>query len=217
MKRLLPAIFFLVPAFALATEPVDLTRDEFKMYRHFVQASEDPRVQKMKPESRSAAIAKDAKYRLKDMEKAIVRAEAAGDFKAKCEANIKEAIAACDLAGSIGKIEVDISEPHAVAYVQWLNENPDKLAYEASVAAALTNRACPILSTIQVWAQDKANAKSRVFQALISSEAAAKINADKAKDFAVTRYLRLFEKVKSVANGDDLSSESGTPTASGGG
>jgi hypothetical protein len=98
--------------------------------------------------------------------------------------------------------------------VQWLNENPDKLAVEASLAAALTNSACPILSTIQVWAQDKANPKSRVFQALISSSAAAKISADKAKDFAQTRYIRLFEKLKSVANGDDLSSESGTPTAS---
>ena len=80
-----------------------------------------------------------------------------------------------------------------------------------------TGGACPILSTIQVWAQDKATPKVRVFQALISSSAAAKINAEKAKDFAQTRYIRLFEKLKSVANGDDLSAESGTPTASGGG
>ena len=66
---------------------------------------------------------------------------------------------------------------------------------------------------IGTWAQDKANPKSRVFQALISSNGAAKISIDKAKDFAQTRYIRLFEKLKSVANGDDLSAESGTPTA----
>lgn len=201
----------------LASEPVDLTQDEFKMYRHYLNAIEDPRVQKLKPESRHAAIAKDAKYKLKDMEKAISRAEGAGDFKGKCEGNIKEALAKGELAGRIGKVEVDTSEPHAVAYVQWLNEKPENLAVEASLAASLTNSACPILSTIQVWAQDKAAPKARVFQALISSSAAAKINAEKVKDFAQTRYLRLFEKLKSVENGDDLSGESGTPTNTGGG
>lgn len=213
MKRLLPLFLLAAAPRAFANEPVELTQDEFKMYRHYVQAMEDPRVQKLKPEARSAAIAKDAKYKLKDMEKAISRAEAAGDFKMKCEANIKEALGVGDLTGKVSKIEVDTTEPHAVAYVQWLNEQPEKLAVEASLVAALTNTACPILSTIQVWAQDKGNAKARVFQALISSSAAAKINADKAKDFAETRYLRLFEKVKSVTNGDDLSAESGTPTA----
>jgi hypothetical protein len=205
----------LLPAL-LAAEPVELSQDEFKMYRHYKNAIEDPRVQKMKPEARNGAIAKDAKFKLKDMEKAIARAESAGDFKAKCEGNIKEAVDSGKLQGRIGKVEVDVSEPHAVAYVQWLNEAPEKLAYEASLVAAQTNAACPILSTIQVWAQDKAAPKVRVFQALISSSAAAKINAEKAEDFAQTRYIRLFEKLKSVANGDDLSAEQGTPTASGG-
>jgi hypothetical protein len=196
-----------------ASEPIGLSQEDFKMYRHYQQAMEDPRVQKMKPEKQHAAIASDAHYKLKDMEAAIAKAEAAGDFKAKCEANIKEALDATELKGRVGKVDVDISEPHAVAYVQWLNEAPDKLAYEATIAAAHTNQSCSILSTIQVWAQDRANPKSRVFQALISSSAAAKISADKAKDFAQTRYIRLFEKLKSVANGDDLSAESGTPTA----
>ncbi len=205
----------LLPAL-LAAEPVELSQDEFKMYRHYKNAIEDPRVQKMKPEARNGAIAKDAKFKLKDMEKAIARAESAGDFKAKCEGNIKEAVDQGKLKGLIGKVEVDVTEPHAVAYVQWLNEAPEKLAYEASLVAAQTNAACPILSTIQVWAQDKAAPKVRVFQALISSSAAAKINAEKAEDFAQTRYIRLFEKLKSVANGDDLSAEQGTPTASGG-
>jgi len=196
-----------------ASEPVGLTQEEFKMYRHFQQAMEDPRVQKMKSEKQHAAIAADAHYKLKDMEAAIAKAEAAGDFKGKCESNIKDALGATELKGRVGKVEVDITEPHAVGYVQWLNEAPDKLAYEATLAAAHANQACPILSTIQVWAQDKANPKARVFQALISASAASKISVDKAKDFAQTRYIRLFEKLKSVANGDDLTTESGTPTA----
>jgi hypothetical protein len=212
MNRL-PLILLVTGIRALASEPVGLTQEEFKMYRHFQQAMEDPRVQKLKPEKQHAAIANDAHYKLKEMESAIAKAEAAGDFKAKCEGNIKEALGAGELKGRLGKIDVDITEPHAVAYVQWLNEDPNRLALEATLAAAHANAACPILSTIQVWAQDKANPKSRVFQALISSSAAQKISIDKAKDFAQTRYIRLFEKLKSVANGDDLSAESGTPTA----
>jgi hypothetical protein len=217
MMRLFPSIALLCAVRALGAEPIELTQDEFKMYRHYQQAMEDPRVQKLKDDKRPAAIANDAHYKLKDLEKAIERAEAAGDFRAKCEGNIKEALSKGELGGRLGKVEVDITEPHAVAYVQWMNEAPEKLSVEASLIAAHTNAACPILSTIQVWAQDKAAPKVRVFQALISSSAAAKINTEKVKDFAQTRYIRLFEKLKSVANGDDLSAESGTPTAAGGG
>ena len=49
--------------------------------------------------------------------------------------------------------------------------------------------------------------------ALISQGSAKRINVEKVKDFAATRYIKLFEKVKNVANGDDLSSENGTPAA----
>lgn len=200
---------------AVAAEPIALTVDEFKMYRHYQLALEDPRVQKMKPEVRMGAIAKDAGFKLKELQKAIERAEAAGDVKAQCETNVREALSSGALAGRVGKLQVDLSSPHAVAYVQWLNENPAQLEEEASLAAALTAKGCPILSTIQVWAQDKANPSARVFQALISASAAAKIKPERAKDFGDTRYIRLFEKVKSVAAGDDLSQPTAPESAGG--
>jgi hypothetical protein len=192
-------------------DPLELSLDEFKMYQHYRNAVEDPRVQAMKPDARLPAIAKDAGFKLKELQKAITRGEAAGDLKAKCESSIRGALGSGDLKDRVGKVEVDTSDPHAVAYVQWLNENPAVLSQEASFAAAVTEASCPILSTIQVWAQDKAKPQTRVFQALISGSAAAKIKPERAKDFAETRYIRLFEKVKSVAAGDDLSNESGIP------
>lgn len=211
MKTQLVLALFLTAAPALASEPVELTIDEFKMWRHYLDAMEDPRVQKMKPDARMPAIAKDAKYKLPALKKAIERAEAAGDVKAKCEGNIKEALASGAVAGRISKIDVDLSAPHAVAYVKWLNEDLAKLPVEASVAAALTNGACPVLSTITVWAHDKARQDMRVFEGLISSANAARIDTAKAKDFAETRYLRLFEKVKNAAKGDDLSAAGEAP------
>ena len=49
----------------------------------------------------------------------------------------------------------------------------------------------------------------------IGATSAGNIKMDKVKDFAVTRYLRLFEKVKNVANGDDLTGELGEAKATG--
>ncbi len=194
---------------AFAAEPLPLTRDEFKMYKHYKVALEDPRVQKMKPDARVAAIAKDAKFKVKDLSAVIAKGDEAGDLKALCEKNLHEALDATELKGRLGKIEADLTEEHGVAYVQWMNEKPEVLPVEASIAAATAVSACPVVSSVQVWAMDKANPKARVFQGLIGASSAANIKPEKAKDFAVTRYLRLFEKVKNAANGDDLSGELG--------
>jgi hypothetical protein len=201
----------LLAAQAALGEPLELTLEEFKMYQHYLNAMEDPRVQKMKPESRMGAIARDAGFKLRDLQRAIDRGQAAGDIKGKCEGNIKEALGKTELAGRVGQIEVDTKDPHAVAYVQWFNENLSQLEEEASLTAAATKSSCPVVSTVQVWAQAKDNPKTRVFQALISGSAAANIKPERAKDFAKTRYIRLFEKVRSLAAGDDFPDSNGAP------
>ncbi|MCA2979694.1 MAG: hypothetical protein INH41_21160 [Myxococcaceae bacterium] len=203
----------LAPHAAFPMEKVELTEEEYKMYKHTRLALEDPRVQAMKPEARLPAIAKDAGFKLKELQKAMERGEAAGDVKARCDANLKEALEATELKGKLGRVEVDTDAAHAVIYIQWFNEEAKDLPVQAATAAVAAPAACPIASTITVYAQDKAAPKARVFQALISAQAARRINADKVKDFAETRYVKLFEKVKSVASGDDLSGESAPPTA----
>lgn len=203
----------LLPTAAFSMEKVELTEEEFKMFRQATLALADPRVQAMKAEARLPAIAKDAGFKLKDLQKAMERAEAAGDVKAKCEANVKEALAGTDLKDKLGRLEVDTEAPHAVIYVQWFNEEAKDLAVQACTAAVTVANVCPIAATVTVYANDKAAPKARVFQALISNQGARRINAEKVKDYAETRYMKLFEKVKSVANGDDLSAESGAPTA----
>jgi hypothetical protein len=200
----LPLCLSLLPLAARAGEPINMTEDEFKAVRHYQIALGDPRVQKMSADKRMKAIAKDAGIPLKTLERAVRRAEAAGDVKALCEANIREAGAAAPFAGRLAKVDVDTTEAHAVAYVQWLNENPGSLEEEASAMAHQAAVACPIASSIQVWAQDRSNPRARVFQALIARSAALRINPDRVKDFAHTRYIKLFEKVRNVAEGDSI-------------
>jgi hypothetical protein len=212
MRRSFVLLLLLSPAAGLASDRVTLTQEEFKMYRQYQKAMSDPRVEKIKPDKRLAAIAKDAGFKLKELERAISAGEQAGDVKAQCEAAIRQDLGQGALGGRLGTVEVDTDEPHAVAYVQWLNENPTRLEEEASWGAAVVAKACPLLSTIQLWAQDKQRPTQRVFQALISRAAAARINPDRAKDFAHTRYIRLFEQVKNAANGDELASGEAKPT-----
>lgn len=206
MTRILFLTTLALAGLATAAEPLDLTVEEFKMWKQWQNAMEDDRVKAMKPEKRNAAIAKDARFKLKQMEAAVAKGEAAGDVKAKCEALLKEALEATDAKGLLRKNDVDVSDPHAVWYVEWANEKIENAEEEASLIASQA-RACPVLSSIQLWATDKSAPKTRVFQALISATAAGRFNAEKVKDFADTLYLRKFEKVKSIANGDDLSAE----------
>lgn len=198
-------VFVAMPAFA--AEPLGATEDEFNMYLHYKLAIDDSRVQAMKPEVRVSAIAKDAGYKIKDLQAAIAKVEAAGDLKGKCEANLKETFGKTELAGRTGRLEVDTTGDHAIAIIQWFNEEQKNLPLEAAYAAARAAEACPVLTTVTVQAQDKAAPRLRVFQAIVSTASARRINIDKVKDYGETRYLKLFEKVKSVANGDDLSAE----------
>jgi hypothetical protein len=201
----------LVAARASAFEPVGLSEDEFKMFRHGTLALGDERVLKLRPEARLGAIARDAGYSLRALTEAMRKGEAAGDLKARCEADVRESVERQVFAGRLSRVELDVSAEHAVAYVQWLNEDPKVLPVEASLVAARTASACPIASSIQLWAHDRANTRQRVFQALISASGARRIDTDKAVDFAQTRYLKLFEKVKSVGHGDDLSASDEAP------
>lgn len=181
-----------------------LTEEEFKMARHYQLALEDPRVQKMPEPRRLPAIAKDAGVKADALKRAVARLEQAGDVKGKCEAAIRDAVGAAPLAGRVAKVELDLGEAHAVAYVEWLNENPTLLDEEASYSALRAAQACPIASSIQLWAHDKANPQAKVFQALISRGPALRINAERIHDFATTRYIKLFEQVKNAAAGDTL-------------
>ena len=199
-----PVLLLALSAVPVFAEPLELSLDEFKMYRHYQSAMEDARVQKMAPDKRMPAIAKDAKYKLAALEEAVRKGEASGDVGAKCMSQLKTALTMTALGQSIHKVEVDAKAEHAVAYLAWTNEDPAQLEEEAATAAAQA-RACAVLSSVQVWATAKGNTQQRVFQALISAPAAAKIQPEKIKDFADTRYIKLFEKVKNAANGDDMS------------
>jgi hypothetical protein len=202
-----PVLLLALSAAPALAEPLELSLEDFKMFRQYQAAMEDARVQKLAPDKRMAAIAKNAKFKLPALEEAVRKGEAAGDIGAKCISQLKTALTLTSVGSAMHKVDVDARAEHAVAYLAWTNEDPALLEEEAATAAAQA-RACGVLSSVQLWATPKGNTTQRIFQALISASAAAKIQPEKIKDFADTRYIKLFEKVKNAANGDDLSQPS---------
>ncbi|MFN7133047.1 MAG: hypothetical protein ACK4N5_13290, partial [Myxococcales bacterium] len=76
-----------------------------------------------------------------------------------------------------------------------LCEKAENINREASLLADRTATAAPLASTISIWASDPKDEKQKLFEGLISGEAASKINESRIIDFATSRYIKLFEKV----------------------
>lgn len=181
------------------------------MYRYYLNAIEHPEVKRMRPEARMPAIARDGRFKLPALAEAIRKGEAQGDVKAPCEARVRTALGQGLLAGRVGRVEADVSSPDAVLYVQWFNADLSQVEEEAAYAAAEAVRACPLVGTLQVWAQQQGAPSRRVFQGLVTAERAARFKVEDVADFADTRYLRAFENVRHAGRGDDLSGEQAEP------
>jgi hypothetical protein len=180
-----------VPVAASAEEGA-LAASEFKLYRDYLDALEDARVQKLKQSARLAAIAKNFRVPEKKLRAAVEKAEAAGGAKAiqaKNEETLKAALAPA-FGDRLKEARVDCSHGHVVTYVAWTLDKKDQLDEEAALAAARAVKAAPVTSTVALWALE---GETKVYEAKISADAARNINEARIKDFADTRYRKLFE------------------------
>jgi hypothetical protein len=180
--------------------PVDMTADQFRLYMDYQDALKDSRVQKMPSGKRLGAIAKNFKVSEKLLKEAIARGDATGPtIGQQCETEIRSELANSLLKGRIGEVKVDATSNHVVTYVQWRNDDGDKLDEEAATVALIAARAAPITSTIAVWAKSPSGTK--VFEAKISADAASRFNQERIAMFARARYIRVFEDVHNLYTG----------------
>lgn len=185
---------------ALAAPP-SLTAEEFKLWKDYVGALSDERVQKIPQKQRMAAIARNFKVKEKDLAAAVAKGEQEGPGAAKAsEAEVRALFEASELKGLVTELRVDDTESHVVTYVAWKNSNGGKLEEEASLAALLVARGAPITSTVAVWAVDAASGR-KVFEAKIAAETAGKFQEKRIPMFAQARYIRQFEDVRNAYKG----------------
>ncbi len=181
-----------------ARAAVAMTEQEFKMYHDYLDALEDPRVQKMKESRRLPAIARNFGISVGKLKAAIRIGEEAGGAAAighACEEAIRRAIAGTPLADRVQEVRVDTSDSHVVTYVSWKVDKPEALQQEACLLAERARRAAPITADLRLWAVDAGAPDHKLFDGLISGDAAANIEESRIADFAETRYIKLFEHV----------------------
>lgn len=193
------AVASFAPAAAAASSMMNA--DEFKLWKDYVAALEDPRVEKIPEKNRLAAIAKNFKVKQAVLQAAIDKGEKEGATAASDgEKAIHALIAASDLKGRVDSVRLDDSESHVVAYISWKNLEGAKLEQEAALLALLTAKGAPIASTVAIWALDAASGR-KVFEAKISARSARKFQERRIPMFASARYIRQFENVRNAYKG----------------
>jgi len=224
--RVAKRLSLVVPLLALVArapqsraEGMDLTEEQFKTYHDYLDALQDPRVEKMKPDDKLNKIAHNFRIPLPKLKEAIAQGERYGDLKAisaTSEQAIRESLAGTPIEGRVVYLSVDTREGHVVTYVSWRVGKPEALEQEAALIAVRVRKAAPISADLRLWAVGPGDPDHRVFDGMISGEAAGKIQERRIPDFASTRYIKLFEQLHE--DGHDAGNEAmaGRPEADGG-
>jgi hypothetical protein len=108
----------------------------------------------------------------------------------------RESLKDAEVSPRIKELKIDASASHVVAYVTWAPASSETIDREACLIATRLQKSNPLVATLKLVAVDSTDDKKQLFEAIISRANAGKIQEDKIVDFASTRYLRLFEKVK---------------------
>jgi hypothetical protein len=177
----------------------DMTEAQFKTYHDYLDALKDPRVQKLKGAKRLPAIARNFGTTVPKLKAAIKRGEDLGGAEAIGKASvdaIQASVAGTPLEGRLGDVRVDTTDSHVVTYVSWKADKGDALEQEACLLAARVKKAAPISADLRLWATDPQNQDHKMFDGMITGEAAQNIREARIADFATTRYIKLFEHVK---------------------
>lgn len=203
----LPGLLVATLAAPLSSAPAraaDLVEEDFRVYCGYLDAMEDPKLQKLKPKVRDLRIAKMAKMTPKKLRVAVQKGQAAGatcdEIGKKFEAGLTQSLHTA-LPGRIDLFVLDWGDPsHVVAAVRWKGGDKQQLEEEAATLAHLLATEAPIVRTIAVrgvdpLAKDRESDDAVWFEGKINRQRATRIDKERIKDFADTRYIRLFDNV----------------------
>ncbi len=183
----------------IQADPAAMTPDEYKLWVDYQNALEDPRVQKMKPRVRLIKIARNFRVKLPVLKKAIAKGEKfAEGLVAENQTGAETALKASKVGAQITSVELVDVEGVVIGYVSWKATKKDRLTFDAAYLAQAIGDAAPITNTWAMWA---CMGKKKVWTGMIRPSAASRIDLARIEDFALTRYLRLFEDVRNFFEG----------------
>lgn len=189
---------------AMASSP-EITGEDYRLFCGYLDALEDPKVKAIKSEKqRDQRIARMAKLSVAKLKASVAKVEKLGatcdEVGKKLEADALAALQKA-LPGRIAVYQLDYSAPdHVVALLTWKGGDKRQLEEEASLVAWTIADSAPIVRTIAVrgvnpLVKDSDSDEATWFEAKITRDRASRIDVKSIKDFADTRYIRLFDNV----------------------
>lgn len=206
---IVPSLLCLSLATALSAAPAsaapDLSGDDFRVFCGYLDALGEPKVQKIKSErKRDQKIARMAKMSVKKLKASVAKVEKLGatcdEVGKKLESDAGVALKKA-IPGRVAVYQLDYSDPdHVVALITWKGGDKKLLEEEAALIARTLADEVPIVRTIAVrgvnpLVADNESDEATWFEAKITRDRAARIDPKSIKDFADTRYIRLFDNV----------------------
>lgn len=187
------------PPLPASADAASMTAAQYKLYRDYQAALKDPRVKRIRPRHRLFAIARNFGVSRRKLERAIRRGKKYADQAiATQQAAAKAALSKTPVGKQIASLQLVDQEGVVIAYVSWKTSKKGQIPYEASYVAAAVAKAAPVTTMVALWS---CMGTTKVFTAKIRRSAADLIEQSEVKDFAVTRYMKLFEDVHDAFKG----------------
>ena len=198
----LSAIMILGAETASATEISEITDKDYYAASYYKDALEDPRIQKVKKQSKKIRkIARSIGISAKQLKAAIAKMGGlSGEPTELAVAAIKAGFEESRVKGRVLDVLINAEEAkHVVVYVRWrASKSKDVVKDASAIAHAVVSRA-PLVSTLSLSAiHPKAPSESRksVWSGKIGHGAMERISPKRIEDYADRLYKRLFEGVE---------------------
>jgi hypothetical protein len=180
---------------AFATAPVEMTAEEYQIYKTYQEINGDPKLASMAEKVKRQKVADATKTTVKVVDAAIEKGkqfgEGIGDRTAEA---IKTELAATPIGSRVLDLKVNTETDRAVAFIKWRAQSTLDFDKEACWAGLAVKEGGHIISIMVVWAVNSQDVT--VFSAKADRSALLKIQKSSIPNFASTRYIKMFEEVQ---------------------
>jgi len=173
--------------------------EEFSLYREYVIARDDTRLEKYNAKAKIKKIARSLGVSGKQLQAAIDKLDPLiGTLQADTEKAIRAALDQTPLKKVILKVEVNLETEHAVAFIKWRCGDPRDHDKEGAYVAWAVSEGGEVVKLLGLWCVNSIDTK--LFSGKIARPALGRVNKSGIERFASSRYIRLFEDVKRGAH-----------------
>tara|TARA_Y100001934_G_C12010707_1_gene612142 strand:- start:121 stop:660 length:540 start_codon:yes stop_codon:yes gene_type:complete len=174
---------------------MEITVEEYRSYRAWVDGKEDPRLAKLSDEAKLKKIARQEKLKLSVLKTRIAKVEPViGDIGPDTQQAIRNALSQTVVASRVREIEVNTDSDYVVAYVKWECGDKRDIDTEAAYVAWAASQSGEIIKVLGLWCVNSNDTK--LYSAQIGREGFMRIAKRSIPRFARSRYVRLFQGVK---------------------